>query len=135
MKRNITFYVLIVIVLSTYLLSCEGTHRNFLKTTVTISDLIEKQSVFADSMVTLHNVRVLSSESILNYTKSVISDKYGKQIIYFSDTPFRQGELIVVTGKMLVLYQKGDESILVFVDSQLNPVNDLLRLIGRMIGL
>lgn len=135
MKRNITFYVLIMIVLSTYLLSCQGTHRNFLKTNVTISDLIEKQSVFADSLVTLYNVRVLSSESILNYTKSVISDKNGKQIIYLSDKPYRKGEVIVVSGKMLVLYQKGDESILVFVDSHLNPVNDLLKLIRRMLGL
>lgn len=129
---------MISIVVGSYILiptSCDSSVTKILKPLVTIADLKAKQSVFADSLVTLHDVKIKSCESVLNYSKAVITDESGETILLLSDKPFKSGETIHITGRMLVVYQNEDENFLVFVDAHLKPMNDLLRLVKRSAGL
>jgi hypothetical protein len=115
--------------------SCNGKVGSFLQPQVTIADLKAKQSVLADSLVTLHDVQIESCESVLNYSKAVITDGSGEKILLLSDKPFKSGETTDVSGRMVVVYQKDSQSCLVFVDSRLAPMNDLLQLMKGSVGL
>lgn len=115
--------------------SCNGKMGSFLQPHVTIADLKAKQSVLADSLVTLHDVNIESCESFLNYSKAIIADGSGEKILLLSDKPFRSGEITDVSGRMIVVYQKNNRSCLVFVDSRLAPMNDLLQLMKGSVGL
>lgn len=115
--------------------SCNGKVGSFLEPKVTIADLKTKQSTLADSLVTLYDVSIESCESVLNYSKAVITDRSGEKILLLSDKPFKRGEIVDITGRMMVVYQKEDESCLVFIDSRLKPMNDLLQLMKSSVGL
>lgn len=106
--------------------SCNGKAGSFLQPQVTIADLKVKQSVFADSLVTLHDVKIESCESVLNYSKAVITDESGEEIPLLSAKPFRKGERTDVQGKMFTIYQNEHEGVVVFVDE--NLFGDLQRL-------
>lgn len=80
-------------------------------------------------------MQIESCESVLNYSKAVITDGSGEMILLLSDKPFKRGETIDISGMMLVVYQKNNESCLVFVDSRLKPMNDLLQLAKVSVGL
>lgn len=115
--------------------SCNGKTGSFLQPQVTIADLKAKQSALADSLITLHDVQIESCESVLNYSKAIITDKSGEEILLLSDKPFKSGERTNVSGRMIVLFQKENESCLVFVDSSLDPMNDLVKLVTSSFGI
>lgn len=102
---------------------------NFFESNVAISDLKQKPSVFADSLVTLHNLTIQSTETILNYSKSVITDGSG-EVLFLSNRPHKIGEMLdTVKGRFIVVFQMGDKSCEVFIDDDLKPMNDLIRII------
>ena len=113
--------------------SCNGKVESFLQPKVTIADLKTKQSVLADSLVTLHDVQIESCESVLNYSKAVITDRSGEKILLLSDKPFSNGEITDISGRLLVVYRKNQEECIIFIDNQLNPTHDLLQLVSRSI--
>ena len=114
--------------------SCNGIGKSFLQSHVTIADLRAKQSVFADSLITLHDIQINSCESIWKYSISVITDGSGELMYLLSDKPFKTGEKTEISGRMLVIYQKGQESWLVFIDSGLKPMDDILKLVKLRVG-
>jgi len=129
---------MVAMLVSGYILiqtSCDSTVTKILKPQVTIADLKAKQSFFADSLVMLHDVQIKSCESVLNYSKAVITDRSGETILLLSDKPFKSGEIINLTGRMLVIYQKEDNNYLVFVDAHFKPMNDLLRIVKHSAGM
>ena len=109
--------------------SCNGKVGSFLQPQVTIADLKAKQSVLADSLVTLHDVHIESCESILNYSKVEISDQTGEEILLLSNKPYKKGEIVDVSGRLIVLYQDQNKNCLVFLDKGFKPMNDMLQVL------
>lgn len=101
-----------------------------LEAQITLSDLQNRPSVFADSLVTLQNIRVVESQSLLNYTCSKVSDGTGAELILLSDRPFRSGEAIdEIKGRFTVVYADSDRHYEVFISDDLKPFNDLMKVI------
>lgn len=101
---------------------------------ITIAEVVEKQSVFADSLITLHNINIESCKSVLNYTTAEITDKSGAKIQFLSSKPYKSGETTDVTGRIIVLYQNQSKSKIVFIDNELSPLKDLYKSTKRLIG-
>lgn len=126
----------IITVTGYFLYNKAGSHQsllNFFETDVTISDLKQKPSVFADSSITLRNLTIQSTESVLNYSKSIISDGTG-EVLFLSNKPHKKGEVLEsIRGRFVVVFQRGDKSCEVFIDDDLKPMNDLIRIITSSI--
>jgi hypothetical protein len=129
--NNLFLLVLIVVAISfiTVQTSCNGVIKSVQQPDVNIAELYAKQSLFADSLITLKNVKVKNCQSILNYSKAIITDNSDSVIMLISDKPFKKGETTNVTGRMIVVYQKNNQNCIVFVDNSLKPINDLLQVI------
>jgi hypothetical protein len=129
--NNLFLLVLFVVAISfiTVQTSCNGEIKRVHQPDVNIAELYAKQSLFADSLITLKNVKVKNCQSILNYSKAIITDNSDSVIMLISDKPFKKGETTNVTGRMIVVYQKNNQNCIVFVDNSLKPINDLLQVI------
>jgi len=130
MKYFTTSIAMVVITAIASLFSCKGFA---VKEDITISDLKTRQSIFADSMVTLHDVRIEACTSLLNYSKAEISDKSGEKITFISDKPFRVGEITDIDGSLLVLYQFDHDQCIVFVHQDLKPLSELTHLVKGLL--
>ena len=135
MKIQILIVAVIAVSFTFLQTSCKSKADKVLKPHVTIADLKEKQSAFADSLITLLDVHIESCESILNYSKAVIGDGSGGKILLLTDKPYKCGERTDISGRLLVVYQKDNESCLVFIDNHLKPMKDLLQLVKGSVGL
>lgn len=97
---------------------------------ITISDLQSRPSVFADSLVVLHNLRVVESQSLLNYTRSKISDGTGAELVLLSSRPYSTGESVdEVKGRLTVVYADSERRCEVFISDDLKPFSDLMKVI------
>jgi hypothetical protein len=124
--------IIAVILAGSYIVtqtSCNGKAGSYLQPQLTIADLKANQSIYADSLITLYDVKVKNSESILNYCRALIEDKSGESILLLGDRPFKSGETINIRGKLVVLYQTDNKSYLVFIDSHFKPMKNLLKFI------
>lgn len=97
---------------------------------ISISDLQSRPSVFADSLVTLHNIRIVESQSLLNYTRSKVSDGSGAELVLLSGRPFSTGETVdEVKGRYTVVYADSERRCEVFISDDLKPFSDLMKVI------
>jgi len=128
----ILLVVIVISIITTHKSSFEKNSRLFEPTT-TIADIKTKQSIFSDSLITLHDVRIKKCESILSYSKSLITDDSNEEIVLLSNKPFIKGEIADITGRIFVIFQKDSTVILFFVDNRLKPITDLTRLIRAAI--
>jgi len=97
---------------------------------ISISDLQSRPSVFADSLITLHNLRVVESQSLLNYTRSKISDGTGADLVLLSTRPYSTGESVdEVKGRLTVVYADNEKRFEVFISDDLKPFSDLMKVI------
>ena len=97
---------------------------------ITISDLQGRPSVFADSLVILHNLRVVESQSLLNYTRSKIADGTGAELVLLSGRPYSTGETVnEVKGRYTVIYADNERRCEVFISDDLKPLSDLMKII------
>jgi len=106
-----------------------GVHEKFsglLEPQITISDL-KSSSVFADSLVELRNLRVTETQSLLNYSRSKVSDASGEEMIVLSNHPFRTNESIdVIRGRFTVVYADNARRCEVFISEDLNLFHDFM---------
>ena len=106
-----------------------GVHEKLsgiLEPQITISDL-KNSSVFADSLVELRNLRVIETQSVLNYSRSKVSDATGEEMILLSNRPFKSNETVdVIKGRFTVVYADKERRCEVFISEDLKPFNDLI---------
>lgn len=131
MKKLIFF--LVVSVGGYFLYSQMGVKEKLsamLEPQITINDLQSRPSVFADSLVTLHNIRVVESQSLLNYTRSKVSDGTGSELVLLSSRPFSTGEAVdEINGRFTVVYADSERRCEVFISDDLKPFSDLMKVI------
>lgn len=131
MKKLIFF--LVVSVSGYFLYSRMGVKEKLsamLEPQITISDLQNRPSVFADSLVTLHSIRVIESQSLLNYTRSKVYDGTGAELVLLSSRPFSTGETVdEVKGCYTVVYADSERRCEVFISDDLKPFSDLMKVI------
>lgn len=81
---------------------------------VTIKQLKQNPSRYADSEIKLENVEVVHSQTFLDHSLSMIQDGTDS-IILLSGKPYHIGDNINVQGQYQVVYSNGNESIDMFV--------------------
>jgi len=113
-------------------LSCNGKTADILQPTVTIADIETRQSVFADSLVSLHQVKIQSCQTILNYTKAVITDGSKGDLVLLTNKPYKKGEVTDIKGRLFVLYQLNEQRGLVFIDNGIKPAKSLLQNLAKL---
>jgi hypothetical protein len=92
---------------------------------VTISDLKNQPSIYADSLVILKNIRVIENQSVVNYSKSTITDKTGHEIMLLSGRPYRSGEVVkTLKGRYTVLYEDSERNYDFFITEDLTLLDD-----------
>lgn len=97
---------------------------------ITISDLQNHPSVYADSLITLHKIHVVESHTLFNYTQSKVSDGSGAYLLLLSSRPFGKGEVVdEVSGRLTVVYADNERRYEVFISDDLKPFNDLMKVI------
>ncbi|MEX0966752.1 MAG: hypothetical protein WD077_05905 [Bacteroidia bacterium] len=130
--KNLFMVIMSIVTLIQF--SCKGIIEKQIEPATTIADLNNRQSVFADSLITLENVRVTKCESVLNYSKAIITDDSGEDILLLTPVPYRKGEIIDIAGKLYVVYQDENQRHLVFVDERLKPAKELVESIMVLMG-
>lgn len=122
-----------VAIVGYFFLKKSGVHEkmsDIFEPQITISDLQSRPSVFADSLVTLHNIRVVESQSLLNYTRSKVSDGSGAELVLLSGRPYTKGEAVEeVKGRFTVVYSDSERRCEVFISDDLKPFSDLVKVI------
>lgn len=77
---------------------------------IKICDLLEKQSVYADSMIYLHKLTVLKCVGIFSFSSSEVTD--GKcSIILFSTKPYTKNEVIDVKARFKVIFNYNGQTV------------------------
>ncbi len=88
--------------------------------------------MFADSLIELKNLRVIETQSVMNYSRSKVSDETGQEMTLLSTRPFRSNEIVSeIKGRFTVVYQDKNKSCEVFISDDLKPFNDLMRVIKQ----
>jgi hypothetical protein len=101
---------------------------------ITILDLQSNPSVFSDSLVELKNLHIIESQSVMNYSKSIVTDNSGRSMLLFSNLPFRKDEIIsAIKGRYTILYQVNGKSCEIFISESLKPFNDIMHLIKQSV--
>lgn len=104
---------------------------DILEPEITISDL-KSSSVYADSLVELRNLRVIESQSVMNYSRTKVSDAAGEELILLSSRPYRTNETVsAVKGRYTVIYADNEKRCEVFIADDLKPFNDLMKVIKQ----
>jgi hypothetical protein len=105
-----------------------------LQPNITINDLKDHPSLYADSLIVLKNLHVVETQSLLNYSRSKVSDETGHEIFLLSSRPFSNNETIaVVKGRYTILYIDNKRKYDVFISDDLKPFNDLIKLIKKSV--
>jgi len=122
-----------VAIVGYFFLKKSGAHEklsDIFEPQISISDLQSRPSVFADSLVTLHNIRFVESQSLLNYTRSKVSDGSGAELVLLSSRPYTTGEAVdEVKGRYTVVYADNERRCEVLVSDDLKPFSDLMKVI------
>ena len=87
-----------------------------------LRDLYEKQSVFADSLVQLHNLTVTKCSGLFSISCAEVTD--GKcSINLFTTKPYRKNEVINIEARYKVMFNYNGQTIsaLVTDDFPLHP--------------
>lgn len=104
-----------------------------LESEITISDL-KSSSVYADSLVELRNLRVIESQSVMNYSRSKVSDAGGEELVLLSSRPYQTNETVsAVKGRYTVIYADNERCYEVFIADDLRPLNDLMKVVKQLI--
>ena len=110
-----------------------GVHEKLsgiLEPQTTITDLKSHPSVFADSLIELKNLRVIETQSVMNYSRCKVSDVTGQEMVLLSSRPYSTGETVnTVKGRYTVLYANNEKRCEVFISDDLKPFSDFMKLI------
>jgi len=97
---------------------------------VTIKDLKSHPSRFVDSSIVLTNLYVNNAQSVLNYSRSQVSDEAGQEIILLSYHPYVNGEKIDrIKGKYILVYADNKKQYGLLISNDLTQFTDLKKLL------
>ena len=96
-------------------------------THIAISEMIKNPSSYTDSTLAV-KAKILESSTLLNYTKSTISDKNGNEIVLIGNKPYRSGEEIDIKAHLYVLYHEHEKQYTVLVEDDFKILKGILRL-------
>lgn len=115
--RTIAFTCIAAACLSA-LLSCGNLERGRPRTT--IDDIVRSPSIYADSLVTVTELTVLDAQTVMNLSRSVVTDASGESMVMLDSRPHVRGERLgSVSGRYQVLLSYGGLSCEVFVSEDL----------------
>ncbi len=134
MKRLIIFVIIILFCAFGITHWLINEQQSSLTQHITIDDLKRNNSTFSDSTICLKKVVVLDSQTLLNYTKATITDDSKERILLLTNKPFVKGQTIDVIGKLVVVYQSENKSLLVFIDNGLKPSNEIFQTIKKVLA-
>lgn len=110
-----------------------GVHEKLsgiLEPKITISDLKSRPSVFADSLIEVKDLRVIETQSVMNYSRCKVSDETGQEMVLLSSRPYSTGETVnTVKGRYTVLFANNEKRFEVFISEDLKPFSDFMKLI------
>jgi hypothetical protein len=119
--------ILLLFTICFALTSCnKNPFATFFQQDINLCDLYEKQSVFADSLVQLHQLTVTKCSGLFSISCAELTD--GKcSINLFSTRPYKQNEIVDVKARYKVMFNYNGQSFsaLVTDDFPLQP-NKLL---------
>ena len=112
--------------LTTVCIAFSGCNKNHFATwfqpDIKLCDLYEKQSVFADSLVQFHNLKVTKCSGLFSISCAEVTD--GKcSINLFTTKPYRKNEVINIEARYKVMFNYKGQTIsaLVTDDFPLHP--------------
>jgi len=113
-------------ILTTVCIAFSGCNKNpfatWFQPDIKLCDLYEKQSVFADSLVQLHNLTVTKCSGLFSISCAEVTD--GKcSINLFTTKPYRKNEVINIEARYKVMFNYNGQTIsaLVTDDFPLQP--------------
>lgn len=100
----------------------------------TIKELKNHPSKFVDSSIVLMNLYVNNAQSVLNYTRSQVSDEAGQEIILLSYHPYVNGQKIDrVKGKYILVYADNKKQYGLLISNDLTQFTDLKKLLRALV--
>ncbi|MCC6448490.1 MAG: hypothetical protein IT215_07380 [Chitinophagaceae bacterium] len=115
--------VFFTLALFTTLTSCNtNPFANLFQPEITLCDLYEKQSVFADSLVQLHNLTVTKCSGLFSISYAEVTD--GKcSIKLFTTKSYKQNEIVNVKARYKIMFNYNGKTVsaLVTDDFPLQP--------------
>lgn len=115
--------IIFALTLFTALTGCDrNPFSNLFQLDITLCDLYEKQSVFADSLVQFHDLTVTKCSGLFSISYAEVTD--GKcSINLFTTKPYRQNEIVDVKARYKVMFNYNGQTVsaLVTDDFPLQP--------------
>ena len=96
---------------------------------ITLEDLQGDPHTFADSTVSVQDVYIASTKSLINFSLSTVTDRSGVKMTLLSNKPFRTGQKATLRVRLLAL--NGDHYVL--IENKFRPVSNLISQIEKFI--
>lgn len=85
-----------------------------------IGDIVRSPSIYADSLVTVLDVTVLDAQTVMNLSRSIVTDESGQEMVLLDSRPHVRGERIEsIIGRYQVLVSYGGIGCEVFLSEGL----------------
>lgn len=112
----------------TYHFISGSAHLPGFNSSTSIAELIKTPSSFTDSTLEIE-AKVIESTTVMNYTKSTISDNNGNKITLIGNKPYKEGEEINLKAHLYILYQKDGKQCSMLVDDNFKMLKGILSLL------
>jgi hypothetical protein len=99
---------------------------------ISISEITKNPSAYTDSTLDV-KAKILESTTLLNYTKSTISDNDGNKIVLIGNKPYKTGEEIDIKAHLYVLYQQHEKQCSVLVEDDFKMLKGILSLLEHQL--
>lgn len=103
-------------------------HLPGFNSSTSFAELVKNPSSYTDTTLEIE-AKVIESTTLMNYTKSTITDHNGNKILLIGNKPYREGEQINLKVHLYVLYQKEGKQCSMLVDDNFKMLKGLLSLI------
>jgi hypothetical protein len=116
----------------TYHILSGSKHLPGFHSSIPIAEINENPGSFTDTSLDIE-AKIIESVTLMNYTKSTISDKSGSHILLICNKPYKVGEEINLKAHLYVLFQKQDKQCIVLIDDNFKMVQGVLHLMESQI--
>jgi hypothetical protein len=99
---------------------------------ISISDITKHPGLYTDSILDV-KAKVIESTTLLNYTKSIISDNSGNIIVLVGKKPYKSGDEIDIKAHLYILYQEQGKQYGVLVDDDLKILKGLFNMLENQL--
>lgn len=99
---------------------------------IPISEITKNPGAYTDSILDI-KAKVLESTTLLNYTKSTISDNSGNKIVLIGNKPYKSGDEVDIKAHLYILYQEQEKQCSILVDNDFKMLKGLLRILENQL--